>query len=122
MGTVEESIDVVALDDFLADVEHVDLIKIDVQGAEALVVTGMMDLLKRSPGVRMLLEFCPSALRSAGGDPLNLLNELTGLGFAVRWLDRRSGRAMDIGIPEAFIGGLTGERYVNLLVARSSHA
>ena len=79
------SVDVrtVRLDDYEPEVRGFAagvLVKVDVQGAEGLVVAGGRRLLGL-PGVKVLLEIWPDALERAGADAGRLLAELEGLGF-----------------------------------------
>ncbi len=88
------SIDVAAvtLDGFAGDARGFPagvLVKVDVQGAEALVVAGGRGLLAL-PGVSLFLELWPVALERAGADPARLLADLEGLGFSFE----------DVGVPE----------------------
>jgi hypothetical protein len=74
----------IALDDFFRDLgwPAVQLVKVDVEGAEPLVLRGMVELCKRSPLLKCILEFAPSALRAGGFQPdevLGLLRDPLGL-------------------------------------------
>jgi FkbM family methyltransferase len=60
-----------------------DIVKIDVQGFEQEVLRGMQLLLRRSPGVKILIEFFPSAIVDAGGKPSDVLSEYKEMGFKV---------------------------------------
>lgn len=62
---------------------RVDLIKVDIQGAEGLFFAGAYETLQRSP-LKILMEFWPYGLRNLGTDPLELLNKLQGYGFTVQ--------------------------------------
>lgn len=68
------------LDD-LIDGMGVDLVKIDVQGAELAVLSGMRGVIGRSPGVRIVMEFSPGLLRGNDIDPMRVLSELRADGF-----------------------------------------
>lgn len=72
----------VALDDVLGDTS-VDFLKMDVQGYEPVALRGMAKLLRRSPNLRMILEFWPWGIRRAGGDPRALLEVLRAAGYEV---------------------------------------
>lgn len=61
-----------ALDEVLPDARF-DLVKIDVQGFEPEVIAGMSTMIRRSPGVVIVAEFWPSALRERGLDPVEVL-------------------------------------------------
>lgn len=78
----EISVDCVVLDDLLADIPHIDVVKIDVEGAEYNVLSGMKKILDRNPGVRILIEFAPTHIIRAGRKPEDLLRLIKELGFS----------------------------------------
>lgn len=84
---LSESHDVptISLDEFAASLgwPQVDLIKMDIEGAEPLALAGMSELLGRSPCLSLLLEFAPEMLRGGAADPLEFLSTLRKLGFAI---------------------------------------
>ena len=59
----------------------IDLVKIDVEGAELDVLHGMEESLRRWEGVRLIVELNPSLLRDAEAEPVRLFDMLTTLGF-----------------------------------------
>jgi len=65
----------IAVDEIL-DGASADVIKCDVEGEEPAVLRGMRQTLQNSPNLRLLVEFNPMALRSAGADPAAFLEEL----------------------------------------------
>ena len=58
-----------------------DLIKLDVQGFELDVLQGMPLTLDRSPGVVVVAEFWPAALRGRNMDPASVLQAYREMGF-----------------------------------------
>lgn len=70
------------LDDVLPDAVF-DLVKIDVQGFEPDVLAGMVGCLGRSPGVIIVSEFWPTALRERGLDPVDVLGVFTAMGLKI---------------------------------------
>ena len=52
----------------------VDIIKIDVEGAELDVLGGMTELLRKSENLKLIIEFNPALLQSAGVDPAMFLD------------------------------------------------
>jgi len=62
--------------------QRCDLIKIDVEGAEAAVINGGMETLRRFRP-RLLVEFNASMLNRAGSSPSDLAGTLQGLGYAL---------------------------------------
>ena len=85
------------------------LVKVDVEGAEVDVLEGMRGLLRRSPGVTVIVEWNPDTLRSAGRLPSEvprLMQEL-GIGGLVVLDDRaRRERALADVLPGADDGPL----------------
>lgn len=63
--------------------ERVHVMKIDAQGSEPWIFRGMSQLLARSPGIQILMEFAPLCIRAGGVDPAEFLRELRTMGF--RW-------------------------------------
>lgn len=77
-------VEAVALDTFLQDESKIDLIKMDIEGAEGLALNGMKQLLQRHHPV-ILSEFSPDALRALSGiSPEDYLNGLRALGYELR--------------------------------------
>ena len=80
-GLIDGAFEVAAttLDEVLAG-RRFDVAKIDVEGAEALVVAGASESIARSPGATLLIECHPARLRDLGADPERFVNELAELG------------------------------------------
>lgn len=77
------SIDTVALDDFFSELEwpSVDLIKMDIDGAETLALKGMKELSQRNPELRLVMEFDPRHMAYAGASSEDITGLLRELGF-----------------------------------------
>ena len=74
----------VALDVLFADPDFkVDVIKMDVEGHEGLALRGMQQLLKRSPNVKIMMEFGPDMMARAGVGAEEILAMLGGIGFKI---------------------------------------
>jgi FkbM family methyltransferase len=80
----------VSLDDDLADrgVQKVDLLKIDVEGAEPLVLAGAEKLLRQTAAPTILIEVNPVSLRSASYVPAVILNWLQSHGYNLHELEQ----------------------------------
>lgn len=74
-------IDVVRLDDAMRDVGQIHVMKIDAEGHELHVLSGAQEIIARSPGLKIVMEFNPSML---GPDGARSLVELVRtLGFDI---------------------------------------
>jgi FkbM family methyltransferase len=76
---------------FFADAyTGIDVIKVDVQGAEYQVLRGMQDALRQAlPELTLVLEFSPNSLKASGSDGEELLALLLDLGLHLYIFDHR---------------------------------
>ncbi len=99
-------VDVVRADDLVNG--PVDVVKLDVEGAEPAALRGMERILTGDRPPRTLLVEChPEALERAGSSQDELLAILAGYGYLVQWIDESAGRTRPLSEPWA-------EGYVNL--------
>ena len=75
-----EIVPVETLDALLAHEPRIDLIKLDIQGAEFAALRGARGILARDHPA-LMIEFWPLGLRSFGEDPADLLRFLADLGY-----------------------------------------
>ncbi|MBD3209151.1 FkbM family methyltransferase [Candidatus Woesearchaeota archaeon] len=68
-----------------------DLVKVDVQGAEMLVLEGMKSLLSRE-SVKLISEVEPASLRSMGASAQGYFSDLWKLGFKIQHVNSSKGR------------------------------
>jgi FkbM family methyltransferase len=89
LGDTEELVEVqaVPLDDVLGELGRVDLLKLDVEGAEVHAVTGLAHTLRANSGITVMFEWSPEQIRQVGDDPSALLDLLRGHGFQFRLLE-----------------------------------
>lgn len=80
-------VEVVALDTFLGKNKKVNVIKMDIEGAEALALQGMIETLKANNEIAVFSEFSPSAMSMLGSDPKKFLETFASLGFEIFNLD-----------------------------------
>jgi FkbM family methyltransferase len=80
----------VRLDDALAAVPALDLLRMDVEGAEGLVLEGAAALIARSPALRIVMEWAPAML-AIRSDPAGIAGSLAAQGFRA-WRIPRLGR------------------------------
>lgn len=65
----------------------VDVMKMDIEGAEALALAGMKETIRRSSSLVMFVEFFPHGLLRFGKQPVQFLRDLEGLGFSLSVID-----------------------------------
>jgi len=81
VGKKSIAVEAVTLDDFFDKDYKVDVIKIDVEGAEMLVLLGADGVITANDKLKIFTEFCPEYLKKAGFLPKEYLNKLMGYGF-----------------------------------------
>ena len=108
-------------DDLLAGlgIEQLDLIKIDVQGAEGGVIDGLEKTIRRSPKLTLLAEFWPHGLLQAGTDPKALLEKLRSFGLDLFEIKSR-GQLVPLTDDENLIARFQGRRYTNIVGRKQS--
>jgi len=91
-GEGRNSIEVtsVRLDDYFDKNQHIDFIKMDIQGAEGLALQGMQKLLKRNDSVKIITEFWPIGLKRSGISSKTVLTFLLNLSFSLYELDENT--------------------------------
>ena len=90
----------------------INFIKIDVQGAEARVISGARQILSGSPDCIMMTEFWPYGLSKCGSEAEHYLNDLQGLGFSLYELHGRQLTPIE---PHSLIQRTFGRRYANIV-------
>lgn len=120
-GHSTESVPVacISLDEFLKQRGSpvVDVIKIDVEGAELSVLRGMRQTVARLPGLKVIIEYCPANLNGAGVAPREIFDELRSQSFKLQVI-RPDGSVKAIERFEDLEGDLNPMGYLNLLCAR----
>lgn len=89
LGDTEHSVrvDAVVLDDLLAGLPRVDVMKIDVEGAEVHAFTGLTRTLEANPGIVIMFEWARAQIESVGDAPEALADLVQSLGFKFRLLE-----------------------------------
>jgi FkbM family methyltransferase len=77
------------------------LVKLNVEGAEPLVLDGMRPVLERAGRMTLFVEVHGPLLREAGTDPVSLVERLEGLGFDLAWIDVHDDSLTPVGLAEA---------------------
>ncbi|GAB1422665.1 hypothetical protein MASR2M15_29040 [Anaerolineales bacterium] len=63
------------------NIEKVDFIKMDIEGAEIKALRGLQHTIQNSPNLYMVMEYNPAALRSFGFEPIAAIEEVRSMGF-----------------------------------------
>ncbi len=86
------------VDDFLTaqGIEQVDLVKMDIEGAEIGALRGMKRTIANSPNLVLVMEYNPQALKAFGHDPIAALNEVHSFGFQKIEAIELDGRLTDL--------------------------
>jgi FkbM family methyltransferase len=117
-GESRPQVEVMAVraDTLLAEnkIDTVDFIKIDVQGYEPKVISGLRETIARSPSLALLTEFWPKGIRDGGGDPTDFLNTLRDLGLTLHEL-KADGELAELTDDGDLIARHQGRRYTNLV-------
>jgi len=100
-------------------IEKVDIIKIDIEGAEALALKGMTNVLEKSSPCILFCEFYPEALRNMGSSPLELLSNLSSLGFLIFEIKNKEDGYNQIKDFSLFVEKFKTNDYTNLYCVKS---
>jgi len=116
-------VEAVRLDDYLAGIGGaIDFVKIDTQGAEALIIAGMDDTIRDNPGIVMAVEFSPQALQELGTSGEEFLARLRAHDFRMFDLGPGMPGIMDLRevTPEGLIKGYAPDRwpFTNILLLK----
>lgn len=119
--TTENSIqvDAVTADDYFRNFERkINFIKMDVEGAESIVLRGMAHILNTSEDLKMMVEYNPEAIRNVGLEPASYLEMLTKSGFRLMEIDDKNMK-IEATDTKSLLQKYSNE-YTNLLCLRHS--
>ena len=109
-----------SIDDFFADrPKTVDVIKMDIQGAELFALRGMRDVLQANQSLLLFTEMAPGSLRDAGASVQEYADALTDAGFDLHVIDEASG-TVSATTAEQLLGAVDfgRENHINLLCSK----
>ncbi|MEK7546604.1 MAG: FkbM family methyltransferase [Patescibacteria group bacterium] len=79
-------IEMIKLDDYFKG-KKVDVIKIEINGAEALAQAGMLDLIRANRDIKIFSKFSPILVAATGSSPRGYLDVFAGLGLQIFDID-----------------------------------
>ena len=103
------------LDDYFLKGQHVDFIKIDIQGYEYHALSGMKGILGENEQVKLILEYYPSGLKAAGYSSHELRTFLIERKFSLYMITNK-GRLVRLNNEEPRLNSMG---YTNLFAARN---
>ena len=99
------------------DKPRVDVIKMDIEGAEPIAFAGMKETLARNPRVTILCEFYPNSIKRLGYSPVGFLQEIASLGFKLAAIDEDRGMTTPITDIQAFYESFQGKEATRNFIA-----
>jgi FkbM family methyltransferase len=80
-GTIEVKVKTVVLSEYLPE-QKIDIIKIDIDGAEPLIMNDLFKLIDRNEKIKIIMEYCPFLWVANGYQPLPILQKFMKRGFS----------------------------------------
>jgi len=117
-----ESINIkcIRLDDYFKKInQRVDIIKMDIQGAEWAAIKGMQSLLRKNPNIKIIMEFSSDDLRKFGVNPKEFLDFLANLGFIFYNINEKKDKLEFINI-DKIMEQFSGKEFTNLLCLKKN--
>ena len=112
LGDTEELTEVqgVPVDDLLDHMHRIDVIKIDVEGAETRVMQGLTRTIAANPEVTIMFEWSPGQMKMLSDDPQDLISAFTDLGFRFRMIDDGLARITPFNLLQREYGNVVATR------------
>ena len=111
-------IQTITIDYLTKNEKQVDLIKMDIQGAEYLSIPGMNRTIKKFPNVKIVSEFSPKLLTESGGSPDQFLDYFLDEGFSLKYFNEKSRNLTRTTKKELLENICIGNSYVSLYLER----
>jgi FkbM family methyltransferase len=128
-GRASVMVPMISLDEYFAkEPTRIDLVKMDTQGSEARILSGMGDVITRNrEWLTMIIEFWPFGLEGAGDSAARLAELLSPFGFAVSEIDEANRRLVPTSWEALIRRAATDlhaatQNFVNLLLSPAGQA
>ena len=113
-GRESIEVDVTTLDSYFGKDCQVDLIKMDIQGAEAGALQGMANVIEKNDNLKLITEYWPAGLQRFGSSPMDFLDKLMEHGFKLYHVDERGQRICPISAITSVTRTANDEEFTNL--------
>ncbi|MFH1292185.1 MAG: FkbM family methyltransferase [bacterium] len=115
-GRQSIEIEMMSIDFFMKKngLQRVDLIKMDIQGAEGLAIQGMRKVIADNPHIKMFTEFWPQGIERTGLSPSSILRTIEEMGFKIFMINKKNGDLEPVQDFNIFANNFRGREYVNL--------
>jgi 23S rRNA U2552 (ribose-2'-O)-methylase RlmE/FtsJ len=117
-STTNSGIQSIALDDYFQQSNSINLIKMDIEGAEVQAIEGMKQLLENNQNIKIITEFHTSELREEGADPKEFLNKLRQFGFSIFNINEKNKELEDVTYEDLLKNYPNKEVFTNLFCQR----
>lgn len=97
---------------------NISFIKIDVQGYEYKVITGMKEVLNINKDISILTEFWPYGIRKAGDNPEEYIKIMYELGFKSYLVSEVNKKLSEVNIQE-IMNEAQGEKHIDLIFTKA---
>lgn len=99
----------------------IDVLKIDIEGAEPIVLRGMKETIARSPNIIIFTEVYPRSMAKLGESALTYLVDLSSLGFSLSHMDEKTSSLVPIVDISSFVKSFPrGESFRNIYGTKNS--
>jgi len=113
----EIEVESIKLDSAIPPNFNIDIIKMDIQGAEMLAMEGMLEILNRNYKMYLVTEFWPYAIEKSGHIPRKLLEQIIQTGFKISIL--KNGQQIPIENPLEIIHDYSKTEHFNLICEKT---
>ncbi|EGP92870.1 FkbM family methyltransferase [Nitrosarchaeum koreense] len=111
-------VDAIIADNYFKNFERkINFVKMDVEGAESIVLGGMTNMLRNNAELKMMVEYNPDAIKNMGLDPASYLELLIRNGFSMMDIDSKNMKITNTDV-QSLIRKYHDE-YTNLLCVKS---
>jgi len=122
-GREAVTVDATTLDAFFENAQyhqcHIDVIKMDIQGAEMAALQGMTETVLKNDNLKIITEFWPEVLPKFGFSPLEFLNKLTEYGFTIYNITSKEPWIKPVSVTEV-VKMCKNDEFLNLFCQKST--